>query len=48
MREPGRDPMSDVDRPPPFLGRWSRIYGLVTGLLVAELVVFWLLRRWAS
>jgi len=48
MRELGRDSMSDVDRPPPFWGRWRRIYWLVAGLFAAEVVGFWLLSRWAS
>ena len=48
MRELGREPMSDLDRPPPFLGAWRRIYWLVAGLFAAEVVGFWLLSRWAS
>jgi len=40
--------MSGIDQPPPFWGKWSRLYWLVGGMLVAELLVFWLLRRWAS
>ena len=35
--------MSDLDRPPPFWGRWSRIYWLVAGLFAAEVVAFCLL-----
>jgi len=34
--------------PPPFWGRWERIYLLVAGLLAVETVVFWWLTRWAS
>ena len=34
--------------PPPFWGRWGRIYLLVAGLLAVETVVFWWLTRWAS
>jgi hypothetical protein len=39
---------STLDEPPPFLGRWGRIYLLVTGLLVANALVFGLLTWWAS
>ncbi|HEX7842864.1 MAG TPA: hypothetical protein VF469_35565 [Kofleriaceae bacterium] len=34
--------------PPPFWGRWDRIYLLVAGLLFVEAAVFWALTRWAS
>ncbi|HET7506378.1 MAG TPA: hypothetical protein VFK02_35405 [Kofleriaceae bacterium] len=37
-----------IDQPPPILGRWSRLYWLVAGLLVVDMVVFWLLTRWAA
>ena len=37
-----------TDEPPPFWSRWSRIYWVVTGLLVAQIALFWLLSRWAS
>ena len=37
-----------ADEPPPFWGRWSRIYGFVFALLLAETLAFWLLMRWAS
>jgi hypothetical protein len=36
------------DQPPPFWGRWERIYLLVAGLLAVETLVFWWLTRWAS
>ena len=38
----------DVDQPPPFWARWGRIYTVVAALLVAEMLAFWLLSRWAS
>jgi hypothetical protein len=38
----------DPDQPPPFWGRWGRIYLLIAGLLAVETVVFWWLARWAS
>jgi hypothetical protein len=37
-----------IDQPPPFWGRWNRLYWLVVGLLAADVLVFWLLTRWAS
>ncbi|MEO8700298.1 MAG: hypothetical protein ABI867_09655 [Kofleriaceae bacterium] len=40
--------MTAPDEPPPVLGRWSRIYVLVAGMLAAETLVFWLLSKWAS
>ena len=36
------------DDPPPFWGRWGRIYLLIAGLLAVEPFVFWWLTRWAS
>jgi len=41
-------PRSTPDEPPPFWTRWSRIYGFVATLLLAEVIVFWLLTRWVS
>ena len=40
--------MSAIDEPPPFWGKWRRIYWVVAALLAAEILVFWVLRRWAS
>ena len=41
--------MSGVpDEPPPFWGRWSRIYLVVATLLLVEAGVFYALTRWAS
>jgi hypothetical protein len=37
-----------INEPPPFWGRWGRIYLLVAGLLAVETFVFWWLARWAS
>jgi hypothetical protein len=47
MTGPGGD-MTGLDQPPPFWGRWSRLYWLVGGLLAVDMLVFWLLTRWAS
>ena len=38
----------EAGEPPPFWGRWGRIYTLVAGLLLVETLVFWWLTRWAS
>jgi hypothetical protein len=37
-----------IDQPPPFWGRWSRLYWLVAVLLAADVAVSYLLTRWAS
>lgn len=37
-----------LDEPPPFLGRWGRIYRLVLVLLAVDIVLFGLLTWWAS
>jgi hypothetical protein len=37
-----------ADEPPPFWGRWDRIYLLIAGLLAVETAAFWWLARWAS
>jgi hypothetical protein len=34
--------------PPPLLGSWSKLYGLVLGELVLLVLVFYALTRWAS
>jgi hypothetical protein len=44
----GRESPVLIDLPPPFWGRWGRIYLLIAGLLAVEIVVFWWLARWAS
>ncbi|HEX2688182.1 MAG TPA: hypothetical protein VHN14_16245 [Kofleriaceae bacterium] len=43
-----RTERSGVDAPPPIWRRWSRLYWLVFGLFVGEVLAFWLLTRWAS
>ncbi len=49
MTAPGAEPSAGIpDAPPPFWGRWGRIYWLVAGLLAVETLVFWWLTRWAS
>ena len=40
--------MSEPSEPPPFWGRWSRIYLFVAAMLGFEVLVFWLLTKWAS
>jgi hypothetical protein len=40
--------LNALEEPPPFLGSWRRIYWLVLILLAADVVVFWLLMRWAA
>ncbi|TMQ18957.1 MAG: hypothetical protein E6J90_19000 [Deltaproteobacteria bacterium] len=35
------------DEPPPFWGRWGRIYLLIAGLLLIETALLWALTRWA-
>ena len=37
-----------TDEPPPFWGRWGRIYLLIAGLLLLETGAFWWLTRWAA
>jgi hypothetical protein len=37
----------DPHGPPPFWRRWSRLYLLVGGMLAVEVLVFWLVTRWA-
>ena len=47
--ERGDEPaVTGLDQPPPFWGRWSRIYWLVGGLLAADILVFLWLGRWAA
>lgn len=41
-------PSKGLDEPPPFWGRWSRLYWLVLGALGLNIFVFWLLARWAA
>jgi hypothetical protein len=37
-----------LDEPPPFGGRWSRLYWAVAAALAVDVVAFWLLTRWAA
>jgi hypothetical protein len=37
-----------VDEPPPFWGRWNRIYWFVALLLLAQTIAFFALTRWTS
>jgi hypothetical protein len=37
-----------ADEPPPFWGRWSRIYWFVATLLLVEMIAFLLLTRWVA
>jgi hypothetical protein len=39
--ESDRPATSPADEPPPFLGRWSRLYALVLVLLAVEIALFW-------
>jgi hypothetical protein len=50
---PGQSPIGGkisplLIEPPPFWGRWGRIYLLIAGLLLVETGAFWALTRWAS
>lgn len=38
----------EIDEPPPFWSKWSRIYWVVAGLLAADILLFRLLGWWAS
>ncbi len=40
--------MTDEREPPPFWGRWGRIYLFVGGLLLAQVIAFYALTRWTS
>ncbi len=41
-------PADALHQPPPFWQRWSQLYWFVGGLLAANVLVFWLLTRWAT
>jgi len=34
-----------IDEPPPFLGRWWRVYAGVLSFLLTLIVLFWLFER---
>jgi hypothetical protein len=42
------DPANAPEAPPPFLGTWGRVYLLVLGELALLVVLFQLLRSFAS
>jgi hypothetical protein len=46
--EPASSAADGLSSPPPFWGRWSRLYWLVGGALLADVIAFWLLTRWAA
>jgi len=41
---PGHEP----DEPPPVLGTWRKLYGLVLLVLAVLIALFYALTRWAS
>jgi hypothetical protein len=43
-----RAPLSPPDDPPPFLGRWRNVYVVLLAELALLVLLFHLLRRWAS
>ncbi len=42
------NPQDDVNDPPPVLGRWSRLYGLLVVQLAVLTLLLYALGRWAS
>ena len=38
----------NADEPPPFWGRWGRIYLFVAMLLLVQAIAFYLLSQWSS
>jgi hypothetical protein len=42
------DPARDPDAPPPFLGTWGNVYALVLGELALIVLLFRILRSFAS
>lgn len=38
-------PQRDLESPPPVLGTWPRLYGLVIGNLALLVAVFWWITR---
>jgi hypothetical protein len=42
------DERHEADEPPPFWGRWGRIYLFVAALLLAQVLAFFALTRWTS
>jgi hypothetical protein len=41
-------PADALHQPPPFWQRWSQLYWFVGGLLATNVLLFWLLTRWAT
>jgi len=37
--------MSDEQEPPPVLGSWRNLYALVLGVLLLQIVLYWLVTR---
>ncbi len=48
MNTPTPPQRSNADEPPPFWGRWGRIYLFVATLLVVQTILFFLLTQWTS
>jgi hypothetical protein len=39
---------ADPEEPPPILGKWSRLYLVLVGALLAQVLLYAWLTRWAS
>ncbi|MGF1510030.1 MAG: hypothetical protein ACFB9M_11075 [Myxococcota bacterium] len=39
---------SKDEEPPPILGSWNRLYLILVGALVVQLILYWLLTVWAQ
>jgi len=43
-----QDERPEPEEPPPLMGSWGRLYALVLGFLVLQILLYWALSEWAS
>jgi hypothetical protein len=48
MTTPTLKDRSNADEPPPFWGRWGRIYLFVAMLLLVQTIAFFVITQWSS
>jgi hypothetical protein len=43
-----QDEQPETEEAPPVLGSWNRLYAVVIGFLVVQILLYWALSEWAA